>query len=125
LEDEILAYWNVHNFKGAAPAVMPEITLPSPLITPVIVDPVPDIGSLSVPPDYSSFIKANRKKNTALIIGAVLTLAGAGLGGYAAYSVSMGNNNMSMYIPLSAIPLGIGIVTTIGGILYNPQYKTP
>ncbi|MDR2094604.1 MAG: hypothetical protein LBP76_03695 [Treponema sp.] len=125
LEDEILTYWKVHNFKGEAPVAMPEISFPPPLITPVIADPVPAREPLPAPPDYSSFIKASRKKNTALIIGAVLTLAGAGLGGYAAYSVSTGNNDMRIYIPISAIPLGIGIVATIGGILYNPWYKTP
>ncbi|MDR1902394.1 MAG: hypothetical protein LBQ88_08970 [Treponema sp.] len=127
LEDEILTYWDVHNFKGEAPAAMPEISLPlpPPAITPVIVNPVPDIGPLNTPPDYSRFIKANRKKNTILIIGTVLTLAGAAMEGYAAYSVSTGNNDMNIFIPLSAIPLGIGITTMIGGILYNPRYKTP
>jgi hypothetical protein len=125
LEDEILTYWNIHNFKGEAPAAMPEIALPlpPPHVTPIIHDPVPEIGPLNTPPDYSSFIKANRRKNTILIIGAALTLAGAALEGYAAYSLSTGNNNMRMFIPLSAVPLGLGIATTIGGILYNPRYQ--
>jgi hypothetical protein len=125
LEDEILTYWNVHNFKGEAPAAMPEISLPLPPlnITPIILDPVPDIGTLNTPPDYSPFIKANRRKNTILIIGAVLTLAGAAMEGYAAYSVSTGNNDMKLFIPLSAIPLGVGMTTVICGILYNPRYK--
>ncbi|MHC6204448.1 FecR family protein [Breznakiellaceae bacterium SP9] len=124
LNNSDLNYWSGHGFPQ--PNALAQTQEP-------VIDPTRDLRNSSadtltalvpdtpyVPPDYNAYRKANRTKNIILTIGTVLTLAGGAMEVYTAQAINDGKDNMKLFIPLSAIPLGIGILTTIVGILYNP-----
>jgi len=132
ISDETLDYWMIYNFAGFAPLPMPitdistgpEITIslaPAPLQTrPIetrIAIPYQQEEAGKVPG-----VTNNKTRNVCLAIGLALTVAGAAAQGVTYYMYDIDSNRTANNIfKASQIPLGVGLITTLGGLLYNPS----
>jgi len=100
----------------SAPASPPP---PAQTATAVSYDPsyLPEADSYA--PSRTSY---NRKKTTGIIIGLAMTFAAAAVQGitYGAFDVQT-NRNANTIFTAAHIPLGVGMLTTLGSILYNPS----
>ena len=78
VDENILDYWARNQFKGASSLRMPRTDLPSfgPPEPETRIEWVPQIEYVPVMPDYDPYIKANRGKNIALIVGILGIAAG-------------------------------------------------
>ena len=112
------------------PAQAPILTVtpvaPAAPITPVIpVAPVaievfqPEEITPQHLPSKTSF---NRVKTTSLVIGLAMTFAAVAVQGFTYYKYDVYNDRTANTVfNTMHIPLGVGILTTLGGILYNPS----
>ena len=144
ISHETLSYWMLYNFAGFSPLPMPitgimpapveevELALePAPLPQqPQPSPPLPVEASTIVIPfeqqeettPHLPTVTNNRTKNVCLALGLVLTFAAAATQGITYHMYDINTNRTANNIFTAAqIPLGVGILTTLGGILYNPS----
>jgi hypothetical protein len=132
LDEAIIKYWDRHYFEGNPLVRMPSTWLPS--LAPVEPEPriewVSSIEYIPVFPDYTPYIKANRRKNTALIVGIVGIAAGITLhllpfneldqrldfGDDFSFMPSLSYRDWGMYASL-----GIGGISLITSLFINPR----
>ena len=148
LSEETVNYWLHYNFAGISPLPMPptgitlakeantqleatqyiaqEVPPPAPAVVPVTV-PVYD-ASVFVPFDPETggqklpTMTNNRNKNICLAVGLFLTLSSAAVQGVMYYKYDMSNARWADNVfTAMQVPLGVGLLTTLGGILYNPS----
>jgi hypothetical protein len=119
LGSDILAYWRRNNFAGSPPLSMPNTAIAEAAPeTPAAVTPV------AAPPPaepiiiYEPVKPNNRVKNWCLSIGLFLTASSVAFQGVSHYDISQ---FASDYYNWSYIPLGLGLITTLVGILINPS----
>jgi len=98
---------------------------PPPPPQPVQVE-VP--GPIVVPFEYEEFsprlptVSSSRTKNLCMILGLALTFTGAAVQGVTYNMYDINRDRIANTIFTAAqIPLGVGIITTLGGFLYNPS----
>lgn len=135
MNDKNFKLWNKNNFKDAKSFNLPiekggkaETAKSDNFSTPA---QTPSVDSMQtqiqyIQPDYSPYYKANRIKNTAIILGSLFVASGAALEGLAGYYAVNGNNDTAK--TLNAVgygPLGLGMMVLLGAILYNPQFIPP
>jgi hypothetical protein len=133
LEEGIFRYWVDHHFEGKGPAVMPETTLALPASGEAekTEENLADIAaaakaetetgmdlSFPLPDTYS---RAKRIKNITLGLGIFLTAAGAAMQGFSHYYSSGNTGGFAGNLhTIGYGPLGMGLVTLLAGMLYNP-----
>jgi hypothetical protein len=127
LENEIIDYWNRHNFSEGAPLLLaksPEFSIPAP--PPAEAPPAePEVIEKTViqyrNPDYSSFIRAGRIKNAFIITGGIFLLSGITLQSMGVYRVSNDDRISDLLWNYGYAPLGLGLLFLGGAILINPR----
>jgi hypothetical protein len=129
LHKDIIDFWRHHNFSGIPPLAMPSVTLPeiaggagseAPAAIP---EPAVQDNPFSSQ-DYLALSRARTVKNAVLVTGLVLTAASVAAQG-AAYS-NTGDHDFARNVFTAAYaPLGVGILTILAGILYNPRIGSP
>ena len=139
ISEDTLYYWQYYKFEGPSPLPMPDVSLASaapeepvyaaPPPPPATPPPPVEATSIVVPyePDFGQdqmqqpvFTK-NKTKTVCLAVGLALTFAAAAAQGFTYYKYDINTNRTANTIFTAAqIPLGVGIITTLGGILYNP-----
>ena len=135
LSEEAAYYWNYYKFAGSSPLPMPSTAIamapeetvyvaPAPTPPPppsmgnsIIVPYIPDTANQPLPS-----ITSNRTKNIVLAIGLALTLSAAAAQGVTYFKYDINSNRTANTIfTASQVPLGVGIIATLGGLLYNPS----
>ena len=113
-----------------APAALPEPAAPT--VSSVFSEPAEpevDVAQQTAPSVFVSFDTLGQKpsvnqrtKNISIGIGLALTFISAVAGGYtyAKYDVSKDSTANNIFTA-AQIPFGVGIITTLGGLLYNPS----
>jgi hypothetical protein len=141
LEEGILRYWIDHNFEGRGPAAMPETALAletfrtsSPeaektgenladiaAAAAAAAEESGKIPALSLP-GGAAYAGARRIKNITLGIGLGLAAAGAGMQGFSYHYDGSGNLARNLHTA-GYVPLGVGLVLILAGLLYNPPIQ--
>jgi hypothetical protein len=110
VDDETLAYWNIHNFSGASPLTR---------AAPDQAVPVQEIPFTL--PDTSVFRQANRVKNVMITTGIVFSLAGLGLGGAGFWHLEQEHYDTTrMFLISGAAVSGFGLLSLFGSLAVNP-----
>lgn len=135
IAENTLNYWMFYNFAGSSPLPIlvpdivaaieePEVFIPDPVPPPPPM-PVPPISIAVFPqeetiPQHLPGPVFSRAKTTSLIIGLGLTVAAVAVQGfvYNKYDINKDRTANTVFNAMQ-IPLGVGIITTLGGILYN------
>jgi len=134
-------YWTLYNFTGFSPLPMPFTSIITVHETPVTLEPAPapssgsvapvtvEAASITVPyePDTANqhlpTLTYNKTKNVGLVLGLALTFASVAVQSATYYLYDIQTDRTANVIFTAAqIPLSVGILTTLGGILYNPPY---
>ena len=134
LDGDISAYWNLHNFAGSPPVSGPDINIAeAPDGMPGGLNYYaypPAAGDVSVPAARTQAagnsqgitrLPTNRNKHIALAVGLFLTASSVAVQGicYSRFSVT-GDELTRSYFFAAYPSLGLGLVCTLVGILYNP-----
>jgi hypothetical protein len=129
LEGSVIDYWSRHNFTGVPPLPLPSVAIGSPpvpaiLETPEIPEPeivVTPVRDLIPPPAPAAPFKGYRNKNIILALGAFLTAAAIGVqaGAYTQFDTEKDEFARNLHTA-AYVPMGLGILTIVGGIIYNP-----
>jgi hypothetical protein len=117
LDRDIVDYWILNNFNGAAPLNMPGTSLS------YFLDslPEPDNQILYAPPDYSAFLKTNRIKNGGIAAGLLFSSIGIGLQSYGYYRIFSGSRaRAESLIYAGYANLGLGFFTLILTLIPRP-----
>ena len=128
LGKDIIAYWRLHNFAGSPPLQMPDVAIaeaPSEPPQPSPPEVVFQTSYITQEPEIiyveSSSRRDNRAKNSLLSIGLFLTASSMVVQGVAYYQSDIFSNDTARdFHTWSYIPLGLGFITTLVGILINP-----
>jgi hypothetical protein len=127
LKNEIVDYWNRHNFSEGAPLLStktPEVSTPLP---PAEAPPAgPAVVEKTVieyrNPDYGPFARVNRVKNAFIITGSVFILGGIVMQSVSAYRVNnIDDETVDILRNYGYAPLGLGLLFLGGAILINPK----
>jgi len=133
LSHETLNYWTLHDFAGSPPLPMPatgiaigsppsevepEVDVPAaPVPAEAVVHPVPEAPRRHLPQTIN-----NRAKNTGLALGLVLAFAAVATQGVTYHMYDVHNDRTANIVFNAAyVPLGVGLITALGGLLYNPS----
>jgi hypothetical protein len=133
LEKDIIDFWNYHNFSGSPPLAMPPVSLPDipggPVVVPIAPAEVPATAASDRPllsPDYPVLVRARQVKNAALVTGLILTAASVAAQGVAYSRFDTGNDAFARNIFTASYgSMGVGLITVLTGLLYNPRYPPP
>jgi hypothetical protein len=132
LERDIVDFWRRHNFVGHAPLSMPYTSLFDlfPEVQVALVEPVPapapeprkeglDLAGWQA--EMGWYQKAYRHKTAFLIAGIALTVIGTGAQIYACTQFYSERDSLAKTLYYSSYaPLGLGLLSILGGTLYNP-----
>jgi hypothetical protein len=119
LEEDMLLYWDRHNFKGRPPLPMPPTSLSLP--EPEIAAPPPPVVETRIeylPPDYRPFRRGYLVKNISVAGGLLCIAAGVVMQGMY-YQGGMLPEAAAVYGGYSAMGLGASLLIT--SLLYNPK----
>ena len=124
---EIVSYWTLHNFSGTPPGYMPSTTIAEPGGAPAPVQSSPLAGTdAPIEPNLQTQARPdavkNRGKNMALAMGIALTVSSVAVQGicFSQFDTSRWEA-ARLYFPMAYGTLGLGLITTLVGILGNPQ----
>jgi len=122
LDEQVVAYWDINPFIGAAPLAMPLAALartpePEPAVT---VEPAAPLEEESQPdPERPRAARGSKAKHIFAITGMLLVAAGAAAQTYSL----MGNPSPTLKDPLfygSYAPMGVGVAFIIGSAFFYP-----
>jgi hypothetical protein len=117
-------YWRNSNFSGRAPLPMPDTGIAYndavPAYTPPFSAPAADAVQGSGTVSEQMVISRNRQKNIMLTMGLVLILGSLGVQEVTS-RIGTADNNTANYLYNGAYAtLGLGVATSLAGILFNP-----
>ena len=129
---EIVTYWNLHPFSGVAQDQgyafsAEEDSVPITIMPQIVFDPLPDVSQNTPLAPFGiaqdkPVAKRGIQKNHMLILGLFLTFTAAAVQGVSYYVFDAPGNDIARGIFSAAyVPLGLGMLATLTGILYNPQ----
>jgi hypothetical protein len=139
LDDEIIHYWNRHNFSDGAPLLTARPTGTDAILPPQagsiqseaaqtsqVVERIeyvyPPAKIEYVYPDNPANKKMSRLKNALITTGMVFTAGGIGMQIAGSVGIpSLDNKTNSMILNLGYIPLVIGLIFTGASLAINPQ----
>lgn len=129
LNRDAVAFWRLNNFSGTPPLFMPNTTIEealpevvsaAPIIEYIVTTPEPEVIIVHAPAQSSR--RDNRAKNTLLSLGFFLTASSAAVQGVAYYQPDFFPDNTARDLyTWSYVPLGLGLLSTLVGILINPS----
>ena len=131
METDIVNYWRLHNFSGTPPGVMPLTSINEPMsLSPVTPLRTSDPVIMYIPveqtsaPQKTPSVRSNAGKNLLLSIGFGLTTTSVVAREIAYTRFDTGNDSTARMVHGGSLPtLGLGLVLTLAGILYNPAVK--
>ena len=139
LGSEIISYWRAHNFAGPSPRYRPSTIIrdfePSHETASQIYFPAePSDGSPQTVQQFQGsgapaeerqlVVVGNRSKHTALALGLILTTASVIVQGVAYSQFGTANDHNAHNVFRGAYAtLGLGLVLTLAGALYNPTLE--
>jgi hypothetical protein len=128
LNKDIIDFWNQHDFSGTPPLDMlpgiPGETAAAEAPAGVPEAAVPD--RIFNSGDYRALSRSRTVKNTALVMGLLLTAASATVQGLAYSEFDTGNDAFARNMFTAAFaPMGVGVFTMLAGIFYNPRIVSP
>jgi hypothetical protein len=116
LGQEILAYWNQHNFRGHPPLAVPRSKLPASSLA---APPPRESLSLSLE-EENPFVKA-RAKQTALVVGTIFTAAGTAVEAFGYWLKHRDQTDAGDTVMLYGfIPAGLGLISLITALIIDP-----
>ena len=137
LDIDAVDYWRFYNFAGSPPIPMPDTSIAAAADRPQRLDltetdsvytrPAAELvfvsdDSLRIAQE-AFFNNRNRRKNIILSIGLSLTFSSAAVQGIAHFRPEVfSNDNARTVSSIMYAPLGLGMIITLAGILYNPSF---
>jgi hypothetical protein len=115
LDTAVVDYWVRHNFTGTAPLAMPAVVPPKVSE----VEPEPDTQVQYTPMEYTPPRQIERIKNTYIITGIVLTVAGAAIQGLGLAAIYTGSGKAHYYVSTGFIPIGLGVITLCASFFHR------
>lgn len=133
LGEGIFHYWTGHNFEGRSPGAMPETALALPADEAPVPEPekngensarIAAAAEAEKSPPFSLsaeavYTRTRRVKNITMGVGLALVAAGAAVQGFSHYYGGGGDFVRNLYT-VGYGSLGMGLVTLLAGMLYNP-----
>ena len=129
LDSDIISYWRAHNFTGLSPRPMPDTAIaetpppaafvPSSPVSEIVIIPNESRrGSQELP-----VVNKNRGRNLLLFLGVGLTASSSAVLALTDFQPGIFDSmaNPGTIHNAAYVPLTLGLITTLAGILYNPS----